>query len=314
VKKLFALSIVLSTLSFVSVASYAQSSRGTITGTVQDESGAVLADADVTLLSPSTKVSTTIKTNKAGIYRFDAVLVGDYLVSAVASGFSRKEESATVNVGALVGRDFTLAVGSASNTIEVTSDKSSQLQTEDAVRSSTISAVALAELPIGGQNSLNLIMTVPGVVRSNQNGSLDSGIGAVNGARARSNNFLIDGLQNNDISVTGPQFTITNNDELQEVNFQTSNFTAEYGRAGGAVVSQITKSGTNAIHGTVAEIYRSQVLNASNNLERINFRNGNTTVLKNKFHENIPAFTIGGPVYIPHLYDGHDKTFFFGAG
>lgn len=313
-KKLFALGIVLSALSFVSVAGYAQSSRGTITGTVQDESGAVLGDADVTLLSPSTKVSTTIKTNKAGIYRFDAVLVGDYLVSAVASGFSRKEESATVNVGALVGRDFTLAIGSASNTIEVTSDKSSQLQTEDAVRSSTISAVALAELPISGQNSLNLMMTVPGVVRSNQNGSLDSGIGAVNGARARSNNFLIDGLQNNDISVTGPQFTITNNDELQEVNFQTSNFTAEYGRAGGAVVSQITKSGTNAIHGTVAEIYRSQVLNASNNLERINFRNGNTTVLKNKFHENIPAFTIGGPVYIPHLYNGHDKTFFFGAG
>jgi len=311
VKKILALLIA---FSFIPASIYAQSSRGTITGTVQDGSGAVLADADVTLLSPATKVTTTIKTNKAGIFRFDAVLVGDYLVFAVAPGFSRKEEAATVDVGAAVGRDFTLQVGSASNTVEVTSDKSSQLQTEDAVRSSTISAVALAELPIAGQNSLNLIMTVPGVVRSNQSGSLDSGIGAVNGARARSNNFLIDGLQNNDISVTGPQFVITNNDELQEVNFQTSNFTPEYGRAGGAVVSQITKSGTNTIHGTFAEIYRSQVLNASNNLQRINFRNGSTTVLKNKFHENIPAFTAGGPVFIPHLYNGRDKTFFFGAG
>ncbi|MEO6806435.1 MAG: hypothetical protein ABI209_09835, partial [Edaphobacter sp.] len=201
--------------------------------------------------------------------------------------------------------------------VEVSSARSVELQTEDAVRSDTISSVALAQLPIVGQNSLNLILTAPGVVRSNQAGSLDAGIGAVNGARARSNNFLLDGLQNNDISVTGPQFRITNNDELQEVSFQTSNFTAEYGRAGGAVITQVTKSGTNALHGTLAEVYRSQIFNASNNIQRINFRNADPSthpVLKNVFHENIPAFTIGGPVYIPHLYDGRDKTFFFGAG
>jgi hypothetical protein len=300
--------------SFGVINAIAQSTRGVVTGTVQDSTGALLADADVTLFSPSTGISSTLKTNKAGIYRFDAVLTGDYTVTASAGGFAKVESSVTITVGAVVGRDFTLTVGSATSTVEVSSDRSVELQTEDAVRSNTISAIALAELPIVGQNSLNLILTAPGVVRSNQSGSLDSGIGSVNGARARSNNFLIDGLQNNDISVTGPQFTITNNDELQEVNFQTSNFTAEYGRAGGAVVTQVTKSGTNSIHGTLAEVYRSQVLNASNNTQRINFSNGSTPVLKNIFHENIPAFTIGGPVYIPHLYNGHDKTFFFGAG
>jgi Carboxypeptidase regulatory-like domain len=291
----------------------AQSSRGAVTGTVEDAAGAVLIDADVTLLSPSTGVSSTIKTNKAGIYRFEAVLVGDYIVSASAPGFAKQETPVTVTVGALVGRDFALIISNVNTTVEV-STAAAELQTEDAVRSSVIPATALAELPIVGQSSLNLILTAPGVVRSNQAGSLDSGIGAVNGARARSNNFLIDGLQNNDISVAGPQFTITNNDELQEVSFQTSNFTAEYGRAGGAVVNQITKSGTNAIHGTVATIYRSEIFNASTNTQRINFNNGSTPSLKNKLKENIPAFTIGGPVLIPHLYNGHDKTFFFGAG
>ena len=313
-RKLFALLAVLSAFTFVSVSTHAQSSRGTVTGLVQDAAGAILQGADVTLLSPGTGVSVTIQTNTAGIYRFEAVLAGDYVVSAVASGFGKKETPATVTVGALVGRDFVLSVGSVGSTVEVSSSPAAELQTEDAVRSSTIPATALAELPISGQNSLNLLLTAPGVVRSNQGGSLDSGIGGVNGARARSNNFLIDGLQNNDISVTGPQYSITNNDALQEVSFQTSNFTAEYGRAGGAVVNQITKSGTNQIHGTVATVYRSEIFNASNNTQRISFANGSTPALKNKFKENIPAFTIGGPVVIPHLYNGHDKTFFFGAG
>jgi hypothetical protein len=312
-KKLVMLLLAIVVFVSANISAIAQSSRGAVTGTVQDAGGAVLSDADVTLFSPSTGVSSTIKTNKAGIYRFEAVLVGDYIVSVSAPGFAKQQTPATVTVGALVGRDFSLTVSNVSTTVEV-STAAAELQTEDAVRSAVISSTALAELPILNQNSLNLILTAPGVVRSNQSGSLDSGIGAVNGARARSNNFLLDGLQNNDISVSGPQFSITNNDELQEVSFQTSNFTAEYGRAGGAVVNQITKSGTNAIHGTVATVYRSEIFNASTNTQRINFNNGSTKDLKNKFKENIPAFTIGGPVVIPHLYNGHDKTFFFGAG
>src|ERR1700759_1765701 len=94
----------------------AQSSRGAITGTVQDAAGAVLPDADVPLLSPSTGVSSTIKTNKAGIYRFEAVLVGDYIVSASAAGFAKQQTPATVTVGALVGRHFTLNLSNVSQT------------------------------------------------------------------------------------------------------------------------------------------------------------------------------------------------------
>ncbi len=305
----------------------AQSARGVITGLVQDPTGAVLANVEVTLKSPSQGTTTVVKTNSAGLYRFEGVNPGDYVVVAAAPGFSKSEVPATVNVGDTVGRDFKLVVGSSGDTVEVTSN-TLELQTEDAVRGSTLTTKELAELPLAGQNSLNLILTNPGVARSNQGSSFDSGIGSVNGARARSNNFLIDGLANNDISVAGPQYTITNNDELSEVNFQTSNFSPEFGRAGGAVVSQITRSGTNQIHGTVAAEYRSQFFNASTQTQRnayaSNLATYNTAVLtnpnypvpqlKNKFHEFYPALTLGGPLVIPHLYNGRDRTFIFGGG
>ena len=323
-------SVLVCLLATLSLSGYAQSTRGTVTGNVADRSGGMIANASVTLASPSTGVTMNTTTNTSGIYRFEAVMVGDYMVSAAAPGFATVSAPATVTVGAVVGRDFVLSVGAVGATVEVTSESAVDLQTEDAVRSEVIPSAALADLPISGQNSLNLILLAPGAIRSNMGGSLDSGIGAVNGGRARSNNFLIDGLQNNDISVAGPQFVITNNDELQEVSFQTSNFTAEYGRAGGAVVNQVTKSGTNGIHGTLVEVYKSQLFNASNNSQRITYNNalvaynaavlanpttaGSPPILKPKFKENIPAFTIGGPIFIPHLYDGRDKMFFFGAG
>ncbi len=306
----------------------AQSARGVITGLVQDPTGAVLADAEVTLRSPSQGTTTVVRTNSAGIYRFEAVNPGDYVVIASATGFSKAEVPATVNVGDTVGRDFKMTVGSTADTVEVTSN-TLELQTEDAVRGSTLTSKEIAELPLANQNSLNLILTNPGVARSNQSGSLDSGIGSVNGARARSNNFLIDGIQNNDISVAGPQLTITNNDELSEVNFQTSNFSPEFGRTGGAVISQVTKSGANAIHGTLATEYRSEYFNASTQTQRNAYISNLATynaaiaagnpnfpvpLLKNKFHDLIPAATLGGPLVIPHLYNGRDRTFIFGGG
>jgi outer membrane receptor protein involved in Fe transport len=293
--------------------SFAQTSRGTVTGVITDPSGAVVANATATLKSESTGLSHTTKTNNAGIYRFESVIIGDYTVTIEAQGFGKSASKVSVSAGLVVARDFALKIASAGDDVIVEA-AAPELQTEDATRSAAINATSLATLPISGQNSLNLMLTVPGIVRSNQSGSLDSGIGAVNGARARSNNFMIDGTQNNDISVAGPAYTITNNDAIQEVNIQTSNFTSEFGRSGGAIINQVLKSGGNQYHGTAAWVYKSEVLNASNNLQRINFANGSTKDLKNKFKENIPAFTFGGPVRIPWLYNGTDKTFFFVAG
>jgi len=189
-----------------------QSSRGTVTGVVQDAAGGVIANATVTLRSPSMGVVFNQTTNGSGIYRFDAILPGDYVLTTNATGFAQGESPVTVTAGSTVGRDFSLAVGRVGVTVEVASTSPVELQTEEATRGDVLSSTELATLPIRNQNSLNLILTLPGVVRSNQGGSLDTGIGSVNGARARSNNFLLDGVQNNDISVAGPAYAITNND------------------------------------------------------------------------------------------------------
>jgi len=290
---------------------FAQTSRGTVTGTVTDPSGAVIPNATVVLASKSTKLEREAKTNAVGLYRFDAVDLGEYDLKVSMTGFSSASiTGVTVTAARTIDIPVELKIGNA-EVVEVTGNAEA-LQTTEQVRIRSIDARALADLPIQQQNSLNLLLTAPGVATTDAGGSINSGIGSVNGTRPRGNNFLIDGVSNNDISVAGPAITPTNNDAIQEVTIQTSNFSAEFGRAGGAVVNQVTKSGTNSLHGTVAWVYRSQLFNASDRDERL----GNPTAKdpRAKFKENIPAFTIGGPVYIPGLYDGRGKTFFFAGG
>jgi len=147
-----------------------------------------------------------------------------------------------------------------SETVTVESATEVELQTSEQVRGANFSDHTLNNLPITGADSLTLAQLLPGVAvlsqalanSINQNGTFAF---AVNGQRPRGNNFMIDGVENNDISVTGPAYTITNPDVVQEVNIQTADFSAEYGRAGGAVFNQITKSGTNGLHGTAAYVY-----------------------------------------------------------
>jgi hypothetical protein len=301
--RIFIVALLMLALASIAVA---QTSLGTITGIVKDPSGALVANAQVTITQLGTNVSRSTVTNSAGIYRFEAVLLGSYKLKVVAAGFASTEATGiAVNANQTSDYDVALKMGSTGTEVNVEAAGAAvALQTEDATRGAAIDPVQLTSLPITGQSSLNLMLIVPGVVKSNQGGSLDSGIGSVNGSRARSNNFMIDGVQNNDISVAGPSFTLTNNDAIQEVSIQTSNFTAEFGRSGGAVINQVTKSGSNSLHGTAAWVYRSERLNASNSGDRL-------AGTKAIFKENIPAFTVGGPITLPHFYDGRDKTFFF---
>ena len=302
----------------VTACMWAQTSRGTVAGTVTDPSGAVIRGAQISLKSLGTGIVRQATTNSEGAYRFDAVDPGAYEITANFQGFAAYK-LANVDVPANKTTDADMAMKLASTSDEVINVEASaagvELQRTEERRASTISQLELKDVPIIGQNSLNLITTVPGSVQTKLGGSLDSGIGAVNGARARSNNFLIDGMDNNDISVAGPVATLTNNDAIQEVSIQTSNFSAEYGRAGGAVVNQVTKSGTNSLHGTAAWVYRSEVFNATTLPQRAGAGPGaSLNQIKPPFKENLPAFTIGGPVVIPKLYDGRNKTFFFAAG
>lgn len=302
-------------LLFAARASYAQTSRGTLTGTVTDSSGAVIVKATVTITQQGTNVSRKTTTNQVGVYRFDAVDLGTYSMSVDSSGFETKKTTGIIIQAAhATNIDVALQLGSTSQVVTVeASGTAVALDTTDQVRGENISAQSIVNLPTVSLDSLTLARMLPGVVTANQGpGSNINQDGtfayAVNGARPRSNNFMIDGVENNDISIAGPAFTITNPDAVQEVNIQTGDFSAEFGRAGGAVINQITKSGTNALHGTGTYVYTGSALDALSNLQK---ESGLTRTPRAV--ENIPDFTIGGPVVIPHLYNGHDKTFFFGA-
>ncbi|MFN2510508.1 MAG: carboxypeptidase regulatory-like domain-containing protein [Pyrinomonadaceae bacterium] len=190
-------------------------------------------------------------TTDDGIYRFDAVDLGPYSLSITASGFGELTKTGIiVNANQTSTVDAQLEPGGQQVTVDVVSEAGAALQTEAPVRGGNISTTQVTELPFAGRNPVALALTLPGV--SSNRGGFGVGTFSVNGARGRSNNFLIDGTENNDISVAGQGFQITNPDAVQEVSVQTSNYDSEFGRAGGAVVNTITKGGTNEFHGTLS--------------------------------------------------------------
>ncbi|MBD0324996.1 MAG: TonB-dependent receptor, partial [Pyrinomonadaceae bacterium] len=294
----------------LSLTAVAQTSRGTVSGTVADPTGAVIAGANVTLTNAETSVSRTTTANEEGFFRFEAVDSGTYTIIFAAPGFGEvTKTNIPVSANQTADVSTTLAPGGQQVTVDVTADAAALLQTEAPVRGGNIETKRVTELPYSGRNPVALALTLPGV--STNRGSQGVGTFSVNGARGRSNNFLIDGTENNDISVAGQGFQITNPDAIQEVAVQTSNFDAEFGRAGGAVVNVITKSGTNEFHGTVSFLYDTTRDDAISPLQ-----SRNTEVKEKKRNlsatEYIASGTIGGPVVFP-FYDGHNRTFFFGA-
>jgi outer membrane receptor protein involved in Fe transport len=296
----------------------AQTSRGTVSGTVTDPAGAVIAGATVTLTSAQTNVSRDSVTNDEGFYRFDAVDLGTYTVNITAGGFGKlSKTNVIVNANQTSSIDAQLAPGGQEVTIDVIADAGAALQTEAPVRGGNISTVQITELPIASRNPVGLALTLPGV--TSNSGGYGVGTFSVNGARGRSNNFLIDGTENNDISVAGQGFQITNPDAVQEVSVQTSNYDAEFGRAGGAVVNVVTRSGTNDFRGTLAFQYDTSADDAITSSQA---RNPAVIARGRRLSatEYIPAFTFGGPLYLPRfgeggraLIDGRDRTFFFTA-
>ena len=293
----------------------AQTSRGTVSGVITDPTGAVITGANVTLTNTATTVSRTTTTNEEGFYRFDAVDLGNYTVTIAAAGFGTVDKTnVTVNANQTSTVDAQLTPGGQQITIDVVAEAGAALQTEAPVRGGNISARQVTELPISTRNPVSLALTLPGVSSNRAGFGVETF--SVNGARGRSNNFLIDGTENNDISVAGQGFQITNPDAVAEVSVQTSNYDAEFGRAGGAVVNTITRSGTNEFHGTLSYLLDSRVDDAVTSSES---RNPEIAANGLPFGiENIFAGTLGGPVLFPRfgeggrrLYNGRNRTFFF---
>lgn len=286
----------------IALAASAQTSRGTVSGTVTDPAGAVIAGANVVLTNTKTNLERTSTTNDEGFYRFDAVDPSIYTIKITASGFGETTKT-NVDVRANQISEVSTQMAPAGQTIvvDVTTEGSALLQTEAPVRGGNIETKQITELPFAGRNPVSLALTLPGV-SSNRYG-FGVGTFSVNGSRGRSNNFLIDGTENNDISVAGQAFQITNPDAVQEVSVQTSNYDAEFGRAGGAVVDVITKSGTNNFHGTASYLLdstRDDAITNTQSLDPAIQLRGHPPVGTEQWFSG----TIGGPIR-------RNNTFFF---
>src|SRR5438874_708969 len=296
----------------------AQVDTGSIVGTVTDQSEAVVSGAKVTLTNLGTGASLTTTTGADGIYKFSPVRVGNYKLDVTSQGFQTTTQSGVqVNIGANVGLNFTLKPGSQTETIEVTG-AIAVLQTQDASVGQVVDQRNVNNLPLNGRNFTFLAQLVAGVnsPQADTRGNAASGAFSANGLRPAQNNYMLDGIDNNSDTVdflNGTNYVVLPPvDAIQEFKVQTSDFSAEYGRSGAAVLNATIKSGTNSLHGTVWEFLRNDKLDAADYFERTCSGTGPCQTHKGKLRLNQFGFSAGGPVVIPKIFNGRDKIFFFG--
>ena len=298
------ISVGLVTLTVAPNVSLAQTSKGTLTGVVRDISGAVIADANVTITNVETSESRAAKTSALGAYRLDAIAPGHYILQVVATGFERYEvKSLTIAPSQTVSYDLQLKPGHVSEIISVNASEV-LLNQENAAQSSTISSESLAKLPIFSLNPVETLTTAPGVqVISNSDMSEGKSI-QVSGARPRANNFLIDGEEINDSNIAGQAVQPQIPDMFSDVVIYTHNAPAEFGRASGGVVNMITKSGSNTFHGSTWELYSGSGLESVDGQTRQYTPKNRAD--KARYNQHQYGFTAGGPII-------KNKLFAFGA-
>ncbi len=301
-------------------AGFAQTSKGFLVGTVADPNGANIPNANITITNTATGAVRTTTSQDNGTYRFDAIDPGTYNLEISAAGFSgSKSENIVVASAQTAEVNLQLSVSGSAATVDVVgTDSNVQLQTTDGTRINTLEERQITELPVAGLNPANLVFTLPGVAdvgQTNVGGFVQGTEFSTNGLRARSNNQLIDGLDNNDNSITGQAYQPSVRDGYSEVAILSSNYSAEYGRAGGAVVNVITRSGTNNFHGSAYDIIQNRFLNSLTPGQR---SRGLTDVPQ--FAENTFGGSIGGPLSFlrfgeggPTTFSGKNRLFFFGT-
>lgn len=282
----------------------AQSSKGILAGTVTDSAGAVVAGATVKITNTATGTFRETTTTGEGNYRLDAVDPGIYEAQVSSSGFrSLSRSRIIIAAGQASTSDFSLEVGSPGESVNVSAGDTPMLQKQDGARTNTLEQRQIVDLPIGGLNPVNLVFTLPGVVAPGQSGGFVQGTEfSINGLRPRANSQLLDGTENNDISIQGQAYQPTLRDGYQEVSVLAADNTAEYGRGGGAVVNVITRSGTNQFHGSLYDVITSSALSSLTSGQKANEELRTVPVsIDNQF-----GGSIGGRII-------KDKLFFFGT-
>jgi hypothetical protein len=277
----------------------AQDATGRIVGTATDQSGAVIPGVHIVVTNTGTHVTRDTVTDARGFYQVLALPIGNYTVSADKKGFNPvTTTSSRLEINQSLKMDVTLQVGTKQETVTVESTANT-VETINPTMGSTIADESVQNLPLNGRNVLDLALLQPGVLPADNpnNSSAFSANTAfsVSGGRNDSNTFILDGGLNNDLLDNGVVYN-PNPDAVQEFKVLTSNFTAEYGRNGGGIVTVVTKSGTNAFHGSAYNYNRNEAYNAANFFA--NFNGLPREVLKrNQF-----GGTVGGPVLKNHLF------------
>jgi outer membrane receptor protein involved in Fe transport len=287
------------------VAARAQSlaAGGAIQGTVTDESGGVLPGVNVTIRNTGTGVVRETTTDAAGVYRAPLLPVGNYDVTGALTGFATtKRPNLTLNIGQVLDADLTMKVAAAQEEVTVTAE-APIVEPNRTHQASTVGERAVANLPVNGRNFIDFVLTTPGVTRDTRGGDISFA-----GQRGVLNSLVIDGADNNNtffgqtLGRTGSgrapyQFS---QDAVQEFQVNRNAYSAEYGRAGGAVINVVTKSGTNDFHGSAFEFFRDKSLNANTWANKIR----NPVAPRATFRVHQFGASLGGPVR-------KDKAFFF---
>ncbi|HEY4054483.1 MAG TPA: carboxypeptidase regulatory-like domain-containing protein [Terriglobales bacterium] len=302
---LFAATLVLAgggSIDFAPMA-HAQTSKGIVSGTIRDSSGAMVPNAKIHVQNEATTESRDLTSNDSGEYRVDALAPGLYSVRVDSPGFKPTSvQHLEVKPSVVTSFDASLQAGSETTTVNVTAN-TNLINTENAQQASTISTTEIKNVPIFSLNPIELVKTAPGVQLVDQGGFSNGVAIQVNGSRPRANSFLIDGQDINDPGIAGQAIQPQIPDMYQNVTVITNSATAEYGGAGGGIVNLITKGGTNQFHGTAWELYSGSGINALDGQQR---QLPHTHGLKSRFNEHQYGFTLGGPIL-------KDKLFGFGG-
>jgi len=276
---------------------HAQTPTATLVGTVQDTSGAVIPGAAVVARNIATNLRWTGVSGNSGEFTIPNLPPGQYSVTAEKEGFRKLEETGIeLRIDQTARLVLTLQVGAVNQTVEVRAEVP-VLNAASAATGDVIVSREMTELPLDGRDYTDLAFLVPGVTPSAQGSN--SGNMNINGARPDNTNYLIDGFANQNPRAGGA-LAKPSLDAMQEFKMQTSSFSAEYGRIGGGVMNMVLKTGANQVHGSAFEFLRNDMFDARNFFDA-----GKSKLRRNQF-----GGTLSGPVYLPKLYNGRNRTFF----
>jgi hypothetical protein len=285
------------------VAVLGQTAAGRIIGNVTDQSGAAISDAGVTVTNVATQIVQQTTTDRDGFYQVPGLPIGTYRVRIEHAGFQQEVfDNQSLQINQSLRVDAKLTIGGKNEVVEVR-EQASGVETANSTIGDTITGAAIQQAPLNGRNVLNLALLEPGVTETNPDNT-GTGNFSIAGGRTDSITYLLDGGLNNNLLDNSVVFN-PNPDTIAEFRILESNYSAEYGRNGGGIVSVVTKSGTNEWHGSGFDFLRNDALNANTFFNNLNAQPRD--VLK----RNQYGGTFGGPINLPHVVRGTDRFFFF---